>query len=370
MATPTIAVRRSGRFAKGWAEAIRGRGYLVHWVDVYDYQALDEIRSCGMLFTSFNHDSPRDLAHLEGMVESLERGGCMVFPDRDSRWHFDDKMVQAHLFRSLDVKCPDTHIFYSRPQAESFIATAKFPLVFKLSGGAGSQNVKLVKERSEGMRLIRKMFSAGISVYPLAPRVMKAVRSRMAGTTSSARGRMLRSGYSLLKSSFSRRSRHHGYALFQEFVPGNDFDSRVTVIGDRAFCFQRAVRTNDFRASGSGIVRYPDSGDIDIDLIKLAFSIQYKLRSSCTAMDFIYCPARGYLLLEVSFSFVPDNIRSCKGYYRPDLSWVSGSFSAEGCMVADVLDAYSYVGGGQWLPRKAPGTGGSQFGGGHKSRPQ
>ena len=32
------------------------------------------------------------------------------------------------------------------------------------------------------------------------------------------------------------------YIYFQEFIPGNEFDTRVTVIGDRAFAFRRMNR--------------------------------------------------------------------------------------------------------------------------------
>lgn len=46
------------------------------------------------------------------------------------------------------------------------------------------------------------------------------------------------------------------YVYFQDFIPGNDFDTRVTIIGDRAFGFTRNVRPGDFRASGSGNVGY------------------------------------------------------------------------------------------------------------------
>ena len=47
-----------------------------------------------------------------------------------------------------------------------------------------------------------------------------------------------------------------GYIYFQEFIPDNDFDIRVIVIGDKAFAIKRMVRENDFRASGSGSILY------------------------------------------------------------------------------------------------------------------
>ena len=47
-----------------------------------------------------------------------------------------------------------------------------------------------------------------------------------------------------------------GYAYFQDFIPDNDSDIRVIIIGDKAFGIKRMTRNNDFRASGSGLISY------------------------------------------------------------------------------------------------------------------
>ena len=41
--------------------------------------------------------------------------------------------------------------------------------------------------------------------------------------------------------------------LFQEFIEGNAFDTRVVIQGDLAWASRRMVRKGDFRASGSGV---------------------------------------------------------------------------------------------------------------------
>ena len=50
--------------------------------------------------------------------------------------------------------------------------------------------------------------------------------------------------------------REIGYVYFQDFIPQNNFDIRVCVVGDKAFAIKRMVRENDFRASGSGFIYY------------------------------------------------------------------------------------------------------------------
>src|SRR5690606_15154424 len=50
--------------------------------------------------------------------------------------------------------------------------------------------------------------------------------------------------------------REKGYLYFQEFMPKNEFDTRLIVIGNRCFGIRRYNRTGDFRASGSGLIKY------------------------------------------------------------------------------------------------------------------
>ena len=66
------------------------------------------------------------------------------------------------------------------------------------------------------------------------------------------------------------------YVLFQRFLPDNEFDTRITVIGDRAFGFRRMTRKSDFRASGSGIIDY-DIGKIDLRCVDIAFRVSQQL---------------------------------------------------------------------------------------------
>lgn len=328
-----------GKMASGWAEALEGRGYSVHWVDVFQPGALDKIKECGLFFCTTSHDSPRDLRYLSPFLETVEQAGCLVYPDFYSRWHFDDKIAQAWLFEALDIPSPTSWLFFNKTSAIDFIDRAEWPLVFKLAAGAGSQNVRLVSNRREAKKLVNKMFGRGMRVYPFAPRLHKAIQSgRQRSMSMADLPRLCRTFFRLFSKSVSCSNRDRGYVFFQEFVPDNVCDYRVTVVGGRAFTFLRAVRDGDFRASGSGMIRHLESHEIDIEMIKLAFHVRDRLKGQCIAMDFVRDPRSGaYKVLEVSPSFVPDAVALCKGYYTQDLVWVSGQFSPQEFMVADVL---------------------------------
>ncbi len=77
---------------------------------------------------------------------------------------------------------------------------------------------------------------------------------------------------------------HKKCMLVQEFLPDNPFDTRITVIGDRAFGFRRFNRPNDFRASGSGLIDY-DLSAIDEETVRLGFAVAQALKTQSVAID-------------------------------------------------------------------------------------
>jgi hypothetical protein len=129
-----------------------------------------------------------------------------------------------------------------------------------------------------------------------------------------------------------------GYVLFQEFIPENDHDIRVTVIGERCFVFRRDVRPDDFRASGSGRISYFQEEQVPRDAVELAFSISHEFGFQSMAYDFVRNPRDGQLrLLEISFVFNSAAVSNCPGYFDDRLRWVPGSVRPEDAIFEDLL---------------------------------
>ena len=83
------------------------------------------------------------------------------------------------------------------------------------------------------------------------------------------------------------KSREKGYVYFQEFIPRNEYDVRVIVVNQKAFAIKRLVRTNDFRASGSGEILYGKE-NFDKNTIYTAITLADKLKTQCCAFDFVF----------------------------------------------------------------------------------
>ena len=140
---------------------------------------------------------------------------------------------------------------------------------------------------------------------------------------------------------FRRLPRERGYIYFQEFVPDNAFDTRITVIGSRAFGFRRAVRPGDFRASGSGNIDH-NVAAIDPLCVTTAFEVANKIGASCMAFDFIVRKGEAIpLLVEMSFAFQAEAVAGCSGFWTPNLQWHDTPIRPEDAILECVMDRLS-----------------------------
>ena len=334
-----IAIHGSNAFAKRWPVSAEKLGCEVMLIDGYSPNLFAEIEGCDILLWSLNHDCSKELKFARSILRSAQHAGLAVFPDPSTNWHFDDKVAQFYLLSAIDAPAVKTHVFFSREDSEAFLRTAKFPLVFKLKSGAGSTNVLLVNSRREAHSLVRRMFGKGIRSFPVIERLRRgATKIRSGGRRRRSIFARAKRGLGLWLKQTLEAHRERGYVLFQEFLPGNDHDLRVTVIGDRAFCFKRGVRKNDFRASGSGNLVYLSAPEIPADAIALAFEVAQKLSLQATAFDFLREQETGELrIVELSCGFLAEAVEACPGYFTSGGEWVEGNFRPEDLILEDVL---------------------------------
>ena len=208
----------------------------------------------------------------------------------------------------------------------------------KLYGGAGSSNVILINSKRQAEKLIKKQFSKGIKTnmisdtndlkfkeFNLYNFLKKKGRKAIKALTGEDRYRKLNWG------------RHTNYVLFQKFLPKNDFDTRVSVIGGRAFAFRRFNRKDDFRSSGSGLINY-EVDKINLEFIKIALDISKKLNFQSMAYDFLYNENGEPEFCEISYVYKDSAVYDCKGYWDSDLQFHEGHFWPQYFQLVDFLE--------------------------------
>lgn len=324
-----------GSFSDRWIAYCKAKGISYKLVDCYRTDIVQQLADCNALMWHFSQNSPQAGLFARQLLYSLEISGINVFPNFNTVWHFDDKLGQKYLFEAIGAPLVPTWVFYDKILAYEWADQTNFPKVFKLRSGAGSQNVALVHSKNQARRLIRRAFGSGFPAYDaygdLKERWRK-FRLRQTGSFDLAKG-MLR--FVWPPPYARKRGRNKDYIYFQEFIPGNTFDIRIIVIGDKAFGIKRMVRKNDFRASGSGLILY-EKENFDDETVRLSFRFAESIKSQCAAFDFVYSGNKIYVV-EVSYGFNKEGYGPCVGYWDKSMNWYEGKFNPYGWMVDDLV---------------------------------
>lgn len=315
-----IAIHHSSTsFSDRWIAYCEANRVPYKIVNCYRSDIMKQLDDCDALMWHFNHQSQKDVLFAKQLLYSVQAAGKKVFPDFYTAWHFDDKVGQKYLLESIGSPLVPTYVFYDKRDALVWSKITNYPKVFKLRGGAGSANVRIVKTHAAAVKLIKKAFGRGFSQYNALDNLKERIRKYRFGKTdfSDVVKGFIRLVYPTQYSVVAGRER--GYVYFQDFIAGNDFDIRVIVIGDKAFAIKRMVRENDFRASGSGNVLY-EKKNFDDETIKLSFLLADKLKNQCVAFDYVYSDGHPFVV-EISYGFIKEVYDPCVGYWDKEMHW-------------------------------------------------
>jgi len=290
----------------------------------YDSDIMDQIKDCGGLMWLFHHLKPQDILLARNVLNAAEAMGLKVYPNFHTNWHFDDKISQKYLFEALNLPVVPSWTFFDLNKALEFTETCNLPIVAKLRRGAGSYNVRLLKTRMQARSYVNRMFNRGFSPAP-APLADARTKFRVAAAKGGFSGvvRRLKKAPDFFRVMMNARKyfgNEKGYVYLQKFIPGNDCDLRISVIGNRAWAFYRLARENDFRASGSGMIDY-DTSTIPLHVVQQSFASAEKLRMQSVCFDWLRDIQGNYCFVEVSYGFQDDAVYNCEGFWDRQMNW-------------------------------------------------
>lgn len=277
-----------------------------------------------VIFQWGHHDYYRQIARsILPVIESQFKIRC--YPNNISSWLYDDKVREYYWLKGLGFPIIKSWIFYDEDSAMRFAEQATYPIVFKLRSGAGSQMVTLLANKLHAIKLVNMMFRKGVRSNAILPNTfLKTIKTD--GINHFLRKRIGRLKKAVKDGSLHFQKDwfiHRNYILFQKFLPNNQYDTRVVVIGDYAFAFQRYNRPNDFRASGSSTYSL-DPAKIDLQFIKIAMEISNKVGFDSMAYDFLYDEDHKPAIAEISYIFGSkqgSKVDQCPGYWDKNLNF-------------------------------------------------
>lgn len=328
-----IAIHNSDAgFHTRWRAHCEKKNIAFKIVNCYDNDIINQLKDCDALMWHHSQGNAKDLVIAKQILFALEHTGFRVFPNFKTNWHFDDKVGQKYLLERAGSAMVPSYVFFDKQDALAWCEKTDFPKVFKLRGGAGSSNVKKVNRKSDAQSLIRKAFGRGFSNYDTYVSLIERFRRWRLGQTNTID--VLKGLVRFVhQPQFSKvAGREVGYCYFQDFIPDNDYDTRIIVIGAKAFALRRYNRKDDFRASGSGDFGY-EKELFDERCVRMSFELTHKLELEVGAFDFVFDEDNNPLIVEVSYGYFPSVYDHCPGYWDQQLNWHEGKFNHEGWMV-------------------------------------
>lgn len=331
-----IAIQEGG-FSERWIKYCNRNQIDYIIVNAYDSYIIDKVKGCDAFMWHHHHADYKDVLFAKQLIYSLESIGVKCFPNFHTVWHFDDKVGQKYLLEAIGAPLVPSYVFYTKKDAMEWIRNTSFPKVFKLRGGAGASNVKLAYTAKDARRFVKKSFGKGFSQFNRLSYLKERFRGWREGRDSFS-GVLKGLGRLFITTDFDKmHAREKGYSYFQDFIPNNDTDYRVKVVNGNCWAFQRKVRKNDFRASGSGQLIF-DNTQIPLDLVKSAQDTARLLQLQSVAFDYIYDKVRNrFLIVEMSYGFGYDEYECRNGYWDSNCVFHSELFDPFGWMVQTIL---------------------------------
>lgn len=304
------------------------------------YALFENVRSCSHLL--FRHSQGDTDKILYESIYNIARNilGVKCSPNYETYWPYEDKVKEYYLLRNHGFPIIESNIFWNREDSESYLSNTKYPIIAKLPKGAGSSNVIKLNSISEGTKVIHQIFGKGVKSRGLKSNSNLFSPSKLGLRKYSRavlKSNLINWGLLKDKTDYPEWQIQKDVIIFQKFLPGNDFDTRVTVIGDKAISYRRFVRTNDFRASGSGKFDV-DHNKINLECIRIALDISKKLGFTTMAYDFIYDENKIPHINEISYCFVDWMVEKCPGYWDENLEWHPGRQWPQHYQLEDFLE--------------------------------
>lgn len=335
-----IAIHSSkGSFSDRWITYCQANKVNYKVVNCYESNIIHHLDGCDGLLWNWNQNDYKAALFARQLTISLEKKGLKVFPNVNTSWHFDDKVGQKYLLEAINTPLVKSYIFYSRSEALNWLETTAFPKVFKLRCGAGSSNVRLVKNKKTAKSLVKKAFGNGFAKVNNGSRLRDRIWLLKRDKNLNAIGGVIKGFARMFIRTKSERSlpKEKGYIYFQDFIPNNQYDTRIVVIGDRCFGGIRFCRKGDFRASGSGISKY-ETELIDKNFIRIAFDIAKKLNLQSVAFDFVW-DNDSPKVVEMSYCFLGESADRCQGYWERDLKWYNDNINPQYLIIKNFMNS-------------------------------
>jgi len=270
-------------------------------VEIRTYQELiiADKKPKGKIIWYASSDFPSYKDYIEDILHSLMDDNIII-PSFDLFRAHENKGYQSILRKKMNLPQLKEYYFGTFEELLTIIDKIDYPTVLKKPGGSGSTNVRLVHNRGQLIRLVKKLSRKSTFLSDFMKRYLK----RFVFTNKYTYDNSLESLY-------------YGNFVLQEFIPDLVGDWKILIFYDKYYVLERETRTNDFRASGSGKFFYRD---IDLPMLDFCADIFKKLDVPWLSLDVCRGKMSYHLIEFQGINFGPFTLLNAPYYYQKDSS--------------------------------------------------
>jgi len=189
--------------------------------------------------------------YIEDILLYLNDRNTLIPPFDFFRAH-ENKGFQELLRRKFELPVLESHYFGTVEDLLNIVNDIEYPVVLKNTTGSGSKNVHLIHNQKYLIKKVKSLSKSSAYLRNLAKKYLK----RYVFTKK-------------YKYEYTKESLFVNNFIIQQFVPNLTNDWKVLIFYDKYFVFEREVRNNDFRASGSGKFYYRKFDSSLLDFCKM-----------------------------------------------------------------------------------------------------
>lgn len=190
--------------------------------------------------------------YIEDILLGLQLQGAILIPDF-FKFRAHHNKVFMEILRVLqpckEIQNLSAHFFGTFEEYNKFNQCEKFPFILKSSYGSKSGGVFLARNKTNAKNIVKKISSTPsfFNLYWLAKNLWD-------------------------KKGYFPISNHRKKFIIQNYISDLSGDYKIIIYNSKYFVLFRNNRPNDFRASGSGRLQFPDNvPDIVLNYAKIIF---------------------------------------------------------------------------------------------------
>lgn len=217
-------------------------------------------------------------SYIEDIIYGLEIAGAKPLPSFKYLKANNNKVfmeILRDLIPIVEIKNLVAHHYGTLEEAMHNADNFYYPVVVKGAEGAMSKNVALAHNKQELKQTIKKL----AATRNLKEEAREYIRSKK-------------------YEGYQTQSKYRRKFVIQNYLPGLRNDWKVLVFGDKYYIFERHVKKNDFRASGSGQTKYlyGSASSVPDGIFESAKRIKEALNLPMVSLDFAQYNNTLYLL--------------------------------------------------------------------------